>query len=124
MALLIRTFLETAVNPIFNYNLFHEALYQFHEVGNTHLQDPGFTTYYDKHFFETIKHFYVKHQNINIAVLSTKQQYWMLIDEYILKEEKGVNLEPNLIPIRCEKLNPEEDWSITWRRCRLKELGS
>ena len=73
MALLIRTFLETAVNPIFNYNLFHEALYQFHEVGNTCLQDPGFTTYYDKHFFETIKHFYVKHQNINIAVLSTKQ---------------------------------------------------
>ena len=33
----------------------------------------------------------------------------MLIDEYILKEEKGVNLEPNLIPIRCEKFNPEEE---------------
>ena len=48
----------------------------------------------------------------------------MLMDEYILKEEKGVNLEPNLIPIRCEKLNPEEDWSITWRRCRLKGLES
>ena len=47
----------------------------------------------------------------------------MLIDEYILKEEKGVNLEPNLIPIRCEKLNPEEECSITWRRCILKGLG-
>ena len=117
MALLIRFFLETAANPIFNHNLFHE-------VGNTRLQDPGFTTYYDKHFFETIKHFNVKHQNINIAVLSTKQWYWMLMDEYILKEEKGVNLEPNLIPIRCEKLNLEEEWSITWRMCRLKGLGS
>ena len=47
LALLIRSFLETAVNLYFIHNLFHEMLFRYHVLGEVSLPDPGFTPYYD-----------------------------------------------------------------------------
>ena len=59
LALLIRTFLETAANPQFIHSLFHEQLFRFHVLEEHSLPDPGFTPYYDKDFFSLIQHFKV-----------------------------------------------------------------
>ena len=42
MALLIRSFLETAAHPSFNHSLYHEVLFRYHVLGETSLNDPGY----------------------------------------------------------------------------------
>ena len=41
LALLIRSFLETAANPNFRHSLYHQHLYRFHVLRETDLPDPG-----------------------------------------------------------------------------------
>ena len=54
-AILIRSFLETAVNPKFLRNNFHYALFQWHVLGDTSLMNPGLPPYYSKSFFTLIR---------------------------------------------------------------------
>ena len=72
LALLIRAFLETSVNPKFRHSLYHELLYRYHVLDDDSVPNPGLTPYYDQSFFTTIKH-YKDTFPMNIAVLSTKQ---------------------------------------------------
>ena len=51
LALLIRSFLETSINPNFRHSLLHEHLYRYHVMGEHSWPDPGFAPYYDKDFF-------------------------------------------------------------------------
>ena len=55
LAILIRTFLETAAIPNFRHNLFHHTLYRYHILGDTMLGNPGFPPYYSVSFFNYIK---------------------------------------------------------------------
>ena len=52
LALLIRSFLETASNPKFRHSLLHEVLFRYHVLGETCLPNPGFLPYYDQNFFQ------------------------------------------------------------------------
>ena len=118
LALLIRSFLETAVNPNFIHNLFHEILFRYHVLGEVSLPDPGFTPYYDKTFFDTIQHY---HNNcpLNIAHMSTKQWYTALLEDRVLMSQAL----PTLIPARVETLHPSADWKKIWRLTRTVGLG-
>ena len=40
-AMLIRTFMETAVNPMYRHSLLHSQLYRYHILGDTSLPAPG-----------------------------------------------------------------------------------
>ena len=55
LALLIRTFLETSVDPRFRHSLYHQVLFRYHVQQDTYIPNPGYPPYYDKFFFETIK---------------------------------------------------------------------
>ena len=82
LALLVRTFLETSINPKFRHSLFHEVLFRFHVLGETNLPDPGFTPYYDKDFFDLISH-YKQNSTLNIATMSTNEWYTVLVEDRV-----------------------------------------
>ena len=113
-ALLIRSFLETAVNPNFIHNLFHEVLFRYHVLGEDSLPDPGFTPYYDKAFFTTLQHY---HDNspLNIALMSTKQWYTALLEDQVLLSLDEDHATSTLIQARVEVLHSTAGWNNIWR---------
>ena len=71
-ALLIKSFLETAINPEYINNFFHNALYRWHVLEDFSISDPGNTPYYSQTFFSTIKQV-VQEGLLNIPRMTTKQ---------------------------------------------------
>ena len=55
MAILIRSFLETAVNETFISNHYHNALFRWHIKDDRSLRDPGRPPYYSIEFFNHIR---------------------------------------------------------------------
>ena len=125
LALLIRSFLETSINPKYRHSLFHEHLFRYHVMEEHTLPNPGFTPYYDRDFFSVIAHY--KHSStLNIATMTIKQWYSVLLEDKVLM--KPVNLQVQgpreLVPIRPELKFPETDWTQVWSLARTKGLGS
>ena len=122
LALLIRTFLETSVNPLFRHSLFHEHLFRYHVMDETSLPDPGFTPFYDRAFFQLIT-YYKSSSTMNIATMTTKQWYTLLLEDKILFSQATEDSPAALLPIRTEIMNPNTDWSQVWMIARTKGLG-
>ena len=123
LACLIRSFLETAANPTFRHHLYHEILYRFHVLGEVSLPDPGLPPYYDQQFFDTIRHYH-QASPLNIAVMSIKQWYAVLLEDRVLMSPATDNTPPLLLPVRAEMLSPSIDWPATWNLTRIRGLGS
>ena len=119
MALLVRSFLETSVNPNFRHSLFHEHLFRYHVMKEHSLPDPGFTPYYDREFFQLIHH-YRTSSNLNISAISLKQWYTLLLEDKVLKND---DTPAALLPVRSELLHPNTDWEQVWQLTRTKGLG-
>ena len=122
-ALLIRTFLETAVNPNFIHSLFHEQLYRYHDLQEHSLPDPGYPPYYDKEFFSLIQH-YKETSPMNISIMSIKEWYTTLLEDQVLMNPTNDDTPASLIPVRPETLNPNCEWPQIWSNARSKGLGS
>ena len=123
LALLVRSFLETAVNPKFRHSLFHQVLYRYHVLGETSLPDPGHTPYYDREFFDLIKH-YMNNCPLDITTMSVKQWYKVLLEDKVTMSAADANQPASLIPISVETLYPNSDWNTIWSMVRMKGLGS
>ena len=123
LALLIKTFLETSVNPKFRHSLFHEHLYRYHVMGEQDLPNPGFTPYYDKEFFRLITH-YKTHGTLDIATMTIKQWYTVLLEDKLLMSPATEDSPAVLLPIRPEVRSPDNDWSLVWQKARNKGLGA
>ena len=54
-ALLIRSFLETAINPMFRHNLLHEEMYRYYVLQEESRVVTGYTQYYNESFFAMIR---------------------------------------------------------------------
>ena len=111
LALLIRSFLETALIPKFKHNLFHEALYKWYVEDKRDFVKPLQPPYYDDNFFATIK--MVKDQGLlNLKTMTTGVWYRVLIEENITNtpSEQG----NPLVQCRAETNHPDIDWSKTW----------
>ena len=121
MAGLIRSFLEIACHPQFRRSLYHSLLYRYHVLGDTTVPDPGIPPFYSKSFFSSIRKIY-KQFNLNVAVMSEKQWYEVLLEDKMFKEE--VNEEPRqYLECRVELLSVDSAWGTTWRLARLPGLG-
>ena len=123
LALLIRSFLETAVNPTFSHSLFHEILFRYHILGEVSLPDPGLPPYYDKEFFEVIRHYHFN-SPMNVETMSTREWYRALLEDKLLMTAPVDQSPPQLIPVRVESLHPTNDWAETWRLARINGLAS
>ena len=123
LALLIRTFLETSANPTFRHSLYHETLYRYHVLGEVSLPDPGLPPFYSEDFFKTIQHYHVN-SPMNIARMSTKEWYRVLLEDQLLMSQPTENNPAQLLPTRVETLSPENDWPEIWRLARISGLSS
>ena len=55
MAIQIKSFMETAVNPKFISNLYHSTLFKWHVLEDESITNPGKPPFYSNAFFLTIK---------------------------------------------------------------------
>ena len=121
LALLIKSFLETAIDEKYKRSLYHEILFRYHVAGETALPDPGLPPYYSKEFFETIKYYY-NQSSVVVSKLSTKQWYKRILNDQMLKSaDSGYQL---LIPVKAEVRMPGIVWADSWKMLRLKCLSS
>ena len=119
LAILIRCFLETAVNPQFQQSLFHSALYRFHILKDNSIPDPGYTPYYSQSFFEAIEqvgHLY----SMNVERMTIKDWSRCLTECRLTKDM----MSGQFFPSRAEIITPNNDWINSWRLIRLKGLDS
>ena len=119
-ALLIRTFLETAVNPQFRHSLLHSNLFRYHVLGDNTVPDPGYLPYYPPSFFNTIKHVH-EETALNVSKMSTGQWVQILTEDGLTMEMAESR---QYKPCRAEVRSPNTDWPLSWKLCRLNGLGS
>ena len=118
MAMLIRTFLETAVIPKFRHSLLHATMFRYHVLGDTSVPDPGYLPYYSPAFFQTIKHV---HGANDITSMTIKHWVKVLTEDGLTMEVAETR---QFKPCRVEVASPSTDWALSWRICRLGGLGS
>ena len=92
-------------------------------MGESNLPNPGFTPYYDRDFFELIAH-YKNNSPLNIATMTTKQWYSVLLEDKVLMNPATEVSAASLIPVSIETLHPDTDWPDVWKLVRMKGLGS
>ena len=122
MAELIRSFLETSINPNFRTNQYHNALFQYHVENSRNIPSPPICPYLPEEIFENIK--IVKNEGLlKISTLSSGSWYKVLVENNLtmVSDELGRR---SLKPCRAEINHPEVDWEATWRRSAMKGLSS
>ena len=123
LASLIKTFMETAANPAFTHNLLHTLLYRYYVLNDDSIENPPpLPPYYSAAFFNAIKQ--VKDETpLNVATMSKAQWYRVLLEQNITMVESADN-KLEYIRSRTELASPTTEWELSWRRARLKGLGS
>ena len=118
LANLISSFLETACNPIFQRNQFHEALFQLYVLEETvpHLDIP---LYFRGDFFPAIQR--INESPLNITKIKVKEIYRFLIEEVTMDHTREGS--SKLIPLRIELADPTTQWDRTWHMARQSRLG-
>ena len=112
LALQIRSFLETASNPQFRRNLYHQALFKWHIENDRSIPNPGLPPYYPDSFFARIRE--VKEEGLlNISTLDTAKWYRALLE---INVTHTVNDNGVQVPRTCriESKYPLLDWEQTW----------
>ena len=109
MAEQIKYFIDTAINPKFQCNVYHQALYEYHVNGGRSIKNPGNCPYYSTEFFEAIKA--VKNSEpLNIIHLSIGMWYRALLKLYVLTETDE-NVFVFTVTPKVELRNPGVDWA-------------
>ena len=126
-AAFITTFLQTAINPNFIRNSYHNLLYRhfvLEEQTPIMIRPP----YFGDGFFETIRR--LKSSIPSIELISIKGVYDFLVSSTLRAEIQvpGIQGSSNpadwpLIPLTCEARTPETNWIKTWRLARQRGLG-
>ena len=122
MAELIKAFLDTAINPNFRRNIFHQALYCWHVEGIRSIPDPGRPGYYSTEFFDAIRA--IKDEGLlRLSSMTIGTWYKALLEKYVTHEvdENGFQFE---ITSRSERTNPNIDWKAVWSISTIPGLDS
>ena len=113
-AALISTFLQTAINPKFDRNHYHNLLYRRYVLDDI-TSDIKIPPYFMGDFFPTIRR--LKDSVANIDKISLKGVYDHLMSDILRVEtQTEANADPSpraswpLAPLRCEIEIPDTDW--------------
>ena len=120
-AMLIRSFMETSVNPKYLHNLYHVSLFRYYVLKEDSFPDPGLPPYYTADFFDTIRKVHVNSES-NVATMSSSDWYHYLVEENITMNQLEDSTKI-FRPSRTELAWPGTDWDNTWRLARSKGLG-
>ena len=121
MAELIKSFLDTAINPKFKRNLFHHALYWWHIEDDRDIPDPGKPPYFSDDLFAAIKA--AKSEGLRPSSMTVGMWYRFLMEEKVIqeKDENGFSFP---IQMKAEKLSPNNNWEVIWPLIILPGLDS
>ena len=118
LAALIFTFIQTAIDPKFRRNYYHETLFRHCVLGES-LPRPPIPPYFMGEFFPTLRS--LRENEGDLSVITFRKIYEFLMKSVLkANDDQGNAL---LIPLRCEQANPAAEWDRTWRRVRLRGLG-
>ena len=117
MSMLIRSFLETAINPKFLHNLYHTSLFRYYVLLHRDLPDPGRPPYYTYTFFQTIREAH-EGSGRDVATMSSRDWYLYLVEKHITMEADETG-NTNLRPSKVERVNTDNDWVRSWRLVRI-----
>ena len=104
-------------------NRYRNALCRWHVLGDTSLKDPDTSPYYSVRFFSAIKNV-VRERVLNVASMSTKQWYRVILEKNVTMREDRPALQPTWSSVKCEINNPMVEWYRTWQFAQLKGLNS
>ena len=122
MAELIKTFIDTARNPKFIRNLYHQALFDWHVLDIKTIPNPGKSPYYTEEFFSIIRD--VENEGILcLSRMSIADWYKVIIERNLLQQTDDNNGASNILT-KCELRNPEVDWRMTWSFTTLRGIES
>ena len=122
MSILIHTFLAEAISPSFPNNQYLNCLYRWHVLGDKSFPDPGRPPYYSNTFFTIIKH--VKDTTpLNIAWVSVKQWYQLLMEKGVTHSTDDQDSPPVLISSKLEERHPGVDLSPCYHFSRMFGLS-
>jgi hypothetical protein len=121
-AALIYTFVQTAINPLYRRNHYHNTLFR-HYVLNESLEAPAAPPHFKGDFFPKIQ--MLISMGGDMSTISFKSIYKMLLSEFLREtvEQGPGQVAPPLTPLRCELATPGTDWGRSWRLARLPGLG-
>ena len=121
LAMLIRSFLETAANPHFLHNSYHTTLFRYHVLLENNLPDPGTPPYYSEDFFATIRHVH-ETSPLNVTIMSTNQWYTLLVEDNVTMYTPDEDSPRQNKPSKTELACPGNDWDRTWHLARLRGI--
>ena len=122
MSELIKTFVDTAINPKYRRNLYHLALYKWYVEDDRTIPNPGKNPYYSNEFFATIKR--IKQDGLlRISGLSIRQWYKVLLEQEILNTTDSIGRQTKKL-FKVEKDHPEVIWENVWSLVTLRGLES
>ena len=106
MAMLMQNFLLQAVSPNFPTNYYLNTLFRWHVLGEREIADPGRPPYYSEEFFNIIKdtHF---NTPLNVAWITLKQWYQILLERGVTHTTEAKDLPPILLTSRLEEKYPD-----------------
>ena len=116
LAYQLNCFLETACNPTFIRNQYHEALLRFH-VYEEDIPEPDIPPVFRGVFFPTLRR--LNATPLTLTRINLKQIYRFLIEEITCVEEESRTLKP----LRAELANPQHQWDRVWLSSRQYMLG-
>ena len=122
-ASLISTFLQTAINPEFSRNHYHNFLYRYFILEES-LPKPDIPPNFAGDFFPTIRK--MKSASISLENCDLKGLYKFLMADVLRDQvppDQNDESDIPLTPLKCETLSPTTDWNRTWRLVRAKGLG-
>ena len=122
MAMLIQNFLLQAVSPNFPTNFYLNSLFRWHVLEERHIADPGRPPYYSEEFFKIIKdtHF---NSPLNVAWITLKQWYQILIERGVTHTTEAQDSPPILLPSHLEEKYPDINFPHNYGMCRLFGLS-
>ena len=118
MANLINNFLETACNPRFRRNSFHEALFKPYVLEDDSTPKIEIPPYFKGDFFPAIRR--INSSPLNVANISIREIYRFLVEEITMNTDV---VPPVLLPLRVELTSPTTQWDRTWSMARQHMLG-
>ena len=122
MAELIKTFLDTAINPIFRRNIYHQALYDWHVEEIRSIPNPGTSPYYSEELFEEIKS--LKSEGLlRLSSMTSGMWYKVLLERHVTHEinDGGFRFE---IRTKAEMNNQAPSWEMSWSLHKISGLDS
>ena len=120
VAALTCTFLQTAINPTFQRNHFHNALFRRYVLDES-VSTPPIPPHFRGDFFPKLRE--MQQSLGNLKSLTFRDIYRFLSRQIIYETGDAGSAVESLLPLKCELASPATEWQRSWLLARQRGLG-